>query len=461
MSETKPKEFVERRRVPRTLSKPPPGAPVWDPEDEKQWAEGGETLARRTLWITTAALTLSFATWFMWSVIAAKLPDVGFQLSRSQRFWLASLPGFVGATLRIPYSFIVQKFGTRRVVTLATASLLVPSVGVGIVVQDPSTPYWVLLTLAASAGFGGGNFAAFMSSTSFFFPKRRQGTALGVQAGIGNFGVSLVQFLTPVVIVLSLFGSTGGEGQTFTKGGVSKLLWLQNAAFIWVIPVALVTVAAAIWLRPVPVTGSIMEQAVIFKRKRAWSMTLLYMMTFGTFSGFSAAFALLIREVFGKVPGAPDPLKYAFLGALIGSTVRPVAGWLSDKIGGARLTMLSGAVLLAASVGATYYTAPKSASDFWPFLAMILAIFFAAGVGNGSTFRMIPVIFTPKEGSTVLGWTSAVGAYGAFIVPMTFDWSIGRFGNPNAAFYAFAAFYVVNLIVCWWYFARKGAENPC
>lgn len=454
-------ELVERRRFPRPVVPPPPGSPVWNPEDEKQWAEGGEGLARRTLWITTAALTLSFATWFMWSVIVVKLPEVGFQLSLSQRFWLASLPGFVGATLRIPYSFVVQMVGTRRVVTLATASLLVPSVGVGMVVQDPSTPFWVLMALAAAAGFGGGNFAAFMSSTSYFFPKRRQGTALGVQAGIGNFGVSLVQFLTPLVIGASLFGAIGGEARIFTKGEVSRQLWLQNAAFIWVIPVALVSLAAAIWLRAVPVRGSLKEQAVIFSRKRTWAVTVLYIMTFGTFSGFSAAFALLIREVFGKLPEAPDPLKFAFLGALIGSTVRPIAGWISDKLGGAQVTMVSGALLLVASLGITFFTAPSSAADFWPFLALILLIFFASGVGNGSTFRMIPVIFSPKEAGPVLGWSSAVGAYGAFIVPMTFNWSIGRFGTANVAFYLFAAFYAVNLALCWWYYARKGAENPC
>jgi len=430
----------------------------WDPEDEQFWKATGAKVASRTLWITTASLTLSFCTWFMWSVIVVRLPDIGFQLSVGQRFWLAAMPGLVGATLRIPYSFVVQMFGTRAVVTVATATLLIPSVGVGMAVQDPSTPYWVLMALAAAAGFGGGNFSAFMSSTSYFYPRTRQGTALGLQAGLGNFGVSLVQFLTPWVTSVALFG---GATQTWTRAGKSTPVWLQNAAYLWVVPVVLVTVLALFGLRSIPVRGSFGEQAVIFRRKHNWVMTSLYMMTFGTFSGFAAAFALLIRELFGKLPDAPDPLRFAFLGALIGSAVRPPGGWLSDKIGGAKVTVASAAVLVLSAGGLTFFTSPQSAADFWPFLALMLLLFFASGVGNGSTFRMIPVIFPRKEAGPVLGWTAAVGAYGAFLVPMAFNWSLARFGTVNVAFWLFAAFYAVNLGLCHWFYARKGAEVPC
>ncbi|MFN8627565.1 MAG: nitrate/nitrite transporter [Candidatus Binatia bacterium] len=433
----------------------------WNPEDARQWAAGGATLAARTLWITTGALTLSFATWFMWSAIVVRLPDLGFNLSVGQRFWLAALPGLMGATLRIPYSFVVQMFGTRAVITLATASLLIPSVGVGFAVQDPTTPFWVLALLAVAAGVGGGNFSAFMSSTSLFYPKARQGTALGIQAGIGNFGVSLVQFLTPVVTTVPLFGALGGSALTWNQAGTAKHLWIQNAAFLWVLPVLVFTVAAALGLRSIPVKGTFSQQAVIFRHKHTWIMTSLYMMTFGTFSGMSASFALLIREIFGKLPGAPDPLTYAFLGALIGSATRPPGGWISDKVGGAKVTLLCGALLLAGTLGATLFTAPTSVEGFAPFLALILVIFFAAGVGNGSTFRMIPIIFPAKEAAPVLGWTAAVAAYGAFIFPMLFNWSFTHFGSANGALYIFAAFYAANLALCWWYYTRAGAEVTC
>lgn len=434
---------------------------AWDPEDRELWAAGGERLARRTLWITTGGLTLSFATWFMWSAIVVRLPELGFALSVGQRFWLAALPGLVGATLRIPYSFVVQIFGTRAVVTAATASLLVPAIGVGLAVQDPQTPYWVLLLLAASAGFGGGNFSAFMSSTSYFFPKAQQGTALGLQAGIGNLGVSIVQFLTPWVIGVPLFGALGGAALPWTGAGGTRQIWIQNAAFVWLLPVALFAVAAAWGLRSLPVKGTLATQAVIFRRQHTWVMTALYFMTFGTFSGLAAAFALLIRELFGALPGAPDPLRYAFLGALIGSATRPLGGWISDRVGGARVTMVCGALLLAGALGVTVVSAPTAAADFPPFLAVMLLLFSAAGIGNGSTFRMIPIIFPAREAGPVLGWTAAVAAYGAFLLPMLFAWALERFGSVDAAFYILAAFYAANLALCWWYYARRSAEVRC
>jgi NNP family nitrate/nitrite transporter-like MFS transporter len=433
----------------------------WDPENREQWAAGGAQLAFRTLWITTGALTLSFSTWFMWSAIIVRLPELGFPLTVTQRFWLAAIPGLVGATLRIPYSFVVQMFGTRPVVTLATASLLVPSIGVGLAVQDPQTPFWILVALAAAAGLGGGNFSAFMSSTSLFYPRTRQGTALGIQAGVGNFGVSLVQFLTPLVIAAPMFGAAGGGSLAWTRGDLTRPLWMQNAAFIWVLPVVFFTVAAAVGLRSIPVKGTFAQQAVIFRRKHTWVMTSLYVMTFGTFSGMSAAFALLIREIFGKLEGAPDPLAYAFLGALIGSITRPPSGWISDKIGGAPVTLACGVLLVLGSIGVTFFTAPTTTAGFGPFLALVLLIFFAAGVGNGSTFRMIPVIFPRQEAAPVLGWTAAIGAYGSFILPMLFGWSLARFGSVNVAFYVLAAFYAFNVILCWFYYTRRGAEVSC
>lgn len=433
----------------------------WDPEDQEQWASQGHAIARRTLWITTSALTLSFATWFVWSAIVVRLPTAGFALSVSERFWLVAVPGLVGATLRIPYSFIVQLFGTRRVIILATATLLVPSLGIGLAVQDINTSYVTLLVLAATAGFGGGNFSAFMSSTSLFFPSKQQGTALGIQAGLGNLGVSLVQFLTPWLITLSTIGI--GAGQLLKQGANVTPVWLESAAFFWVIPIVVTLIAATIWLRDVPVKASVRDQAVIFRRKHTWVMTSLYIMTFGTFSGFAAATGLLIGEVFSakRFTDAPDPLAFAFLGPLVGSLMRPVGGYVSDKWGGAKVTLFSALLLTGSMVGLVKTSHPSSASEFPLFLALLLVVFFASGIGNGSTFRMIPALFIPKQAAPVLGWTAAIAAYGAFLLPLLFGSTLSNSGSADGAFFALGAFYLANALLCYWFYARPGAERPC
>ncbi len=436
-------------------------AAVWNPDDTDQWQRSGKALATKTLWITTSALTLSFATWFVWSAIVVRLPGVGFKLDVSQRFWLVALPGLIGATLRIPLSFVVQLFGTRKVIILATASLLIPVLGIGFAVQNNHTSYATLLALAATAGFGGGNFSAFMSSTSLFYPKRQQGTALGIQAGLGNLGVSLVQFLAPWLVTLGPIAV--GASQVFTKNGKTSTIWLQNAAFFWVLPVTLTLVCALFWLRDVPVKSSIKEQAVIFKRKHTWVMTSLYMMTFGTFSGFAAATGLLIGELYSpkRFVDAPDPLAYAFLGPLVGSLMRPVGGYISDKLGGARVTLACAVLLSLAMAVLTRYSHPTSVEEFPAFLTLLLVVFFASGVGNGSTFRMIPALFVPKEAAPVLGWTAAIAAYGAFLLPMLFGTALSHEGGARTAFLALGAFYVMNGVLCFWYYVRSRSAQDC
>ncbi|HMA96706.1 MAG TPA: nitrate/nitrite transporter [Polyangiaceae bacterium] len=438
-----------------------PPSRVWDPEQRDQWEAEGQFVARRTLWITTCALTLSFATWFVWSALVVRLPVAGFALSISQRFWLVALPGLVGATLRVPYSFLIQVLGTRLVVTAGTASLLIPALGIGFAVQDASTSYATLIVLAAAAGLGGANFSAFMSSTSLFFPKKRQGTALGIQAGLGNLGVSLVQFLTPWLIGLGAFA--WGPSQALKHGNGVTQVWLQNAAFFWVLPIALTLLAELIWLRDVPVKSTIREQSVIFRRKHTWIMTLLYVMTFGTFSGFAAATGLLVGEVFSgqRFANAPDPLAYAFWGPLVGSLVRPLGGYISDKLGGAKVTLACALVLALSMLGLAYTSHPTSAADFPGFFAALLVVFFASGIGNGSTFRMIPVIFEPKEAAPVLGWTAAIAAYGAFLLPLLFGSTLSQSGNANGAFFSLAAFYLGGALLCYWFYARAAAERPC
>ncbi|MBX6373612.1 MAG: MFS transporter, partial [Acetobacteraceae bacterium] len=287
---------------------------TWDPEDPR-WEAEGRPLARRTLVITTASLLLAFAAWFMVSALVTQLPGIGFRLTPSQLFWLTALPGLAGGTLRIIHAFLTPIYGTRHVVAISTLLLLVPILGWAWAVQNPDTPYWVLMLLAFAAGLGGGNFSSFMPSTSLFFPKRLQGTALAIQAGVGNFGVSVVQFLTPWVIGLALFGVLAGAPQTLTgRGGGQTQVWLQNAALVYAPFVLLFAVLAWVLLRSVPVRANLREQFDIFRLKHALVMTILYVMTFGTFSGLSATFPLLIRQGYGHLPGAPDPLTYAFLG---------------------------------------------------------------------------------------------------------------------------------------------------
>ena len=432
----------------------------WEPEDAQFWEATAKPVAYRTIAITTFALILSFATWFAWSAAVVHLNNIGFVLSVNERFWLAAMPGLSGATLRFIYSFLILRYGTRTVVTLGTASMIIPSIGLGMAVQDPGTPYWLLLVLAALAGFGGGNFASFMSSTSLYFPRAQQGTALGIQAGLGNFGVSLVQFAVPIVITMSVFSTLGGDAQTWTSGSATRPMWLQNAGFIWVIPVVISTVLCWLGLVNLPIRRPIGKQLVIFGRKHTWIMLLLYIMTFGSFSGFSASFPLLIQQVFGQLPNAPQPLAYAFLGPLIGSLIRPPAGWISDKVGGGVVTFVSSILLCIGAIGVTFSTSPQTAADFMPFLLWMLLLFFASGVGNGSTFQQIPFIFPPQEAGPVLGFTS-IAAYGSFLFPVLFGWALTSFGTPNMAFYIFFGFYAFCLVLNWWYYTRPGAEKPC
>ena len=313
----------------------------WTPEDASFWELAGKVRAWRTLAITTANLTLAFIVWFVVSALVVRLPGVGFNLTSSELFWLTAMPGLAGGTLRIVHTFLVPLYGTRHVVSISTLLLLIPLLGWFFAVQDPTTPYWVLMVLAFLAGLGGGNFSSFMPSTSLFFPKRLQGTALAIQAGVGNFGVSIVQFVTPWIIGFALAGSLLGTPESFTSNGVISSVWLQNATAIYVPLVVVFCILAWIMLRSIPVHANFREQLDIFTEKHGLFMTFLYIGTFGTFSGLAATFPLLIKQIYGPLPGAPDPLAYAFLGPLIGSAARVLGGPLADRLGGARVTQWS------------------------------------------------------------------------------------------------------------------------
>ncbi len=439
----------------------------WDPEDTKLWESEGKRIAWRTLWITTITLTLSFATWFMVSAIVTKLPGIGFKFDTQQLFWLAAMPGLAGGTLRIIHTFLLPIYGTRHVITIATFIKLIPCVGIGLAVMDPSTPYWVFMVLAITAGFGGGDFSSYMPSTNLFFPKRLKGTALGIQAGIGNFGVSLAQFMTPVMLGIATYGAA----EVFTKVnpktkevlGTSEI-FLQSAAF-WYIPLLIIMTVLCWWfLRSVPIKASFKEQLDIFKNKHTWFCTVTYMMTFGTFSGLSAAFPMMIKSLYGNFPDAPEPLKYAFYGPLIGSASRVLFGFVSDKTGGGILTTITGVGLILGSVLMITMglVAPTSVEQFPMFVTITLGMFFFAGVGNAATFRQYPIIFShsPRQAAGVIGWTSAIAAYGPFIFSSVIGAIIGATGVATNFYWGLIVFLVFATWINWWYYNRKGCEKP-
>ncbi|MFZ1729842.1 MAG: nitrate/nitrite transporter [Bacteroidota bacterium] len=436
----------------------------WDPENEAFWETKGKRIAWRTLTITTISLVLSFTTWFMMSAVVVRLPGIGFKFDTMQLFWLAAMPGLAGGSLRILHTFLIPIFGTRNVIMYTNALKLFPVIGIGFAVMNPATPWWLFMVLAFAAGFGGGDFSSYMPSTSLFFPKRLQGTALGIQAGIGNFGVSLVQFLTPWIIGFPLLAMFGASQVLSTPGG-EKSIWLQNAAFIYVPLIVIMTFVAWRWLRRIPIKASVRDQMDIFSNKHTWFCTITYVMTFGSFSGFAAIFPLLIKTTYGGFEGAPDPLTYAFLGPLIGSAMRVIAGPFADRIGGGIITHVVGLglIIVAIAVPAFGLLSPTSLDSFPMFVTGMLVLFFFSGVGNASTFRQFPVIFShsARQGAGVIGWTASIAAYGPFVFSALTGLAISATGSPEIFFYGAAVFYFIATVINWWYYTRKGCEVPC
>ena len=447
----------------------------WRPDDPEFWKSTGHGIASKNLWISIPCLLLAFSVWLVWSVVVAKLPSIGFAYDTNQLFWLAALPGLSGATLRIFYSFMVPIFGGRLWTALSTASLLVPAVGIGFAVQNPDTPYVLFLALALLCGLGGGNFASSMANISFFYPKSEKGHALAMNAGLGNAGVSVMQFVVPLVITAGVFGAMGGEPQT-AAGGTK--LWLQNAGFVWV-PFLLITSVAA-WFGMDNIESaraSFKEQSIIFKRKHNWIMCILYTGTFGSFIGYSAGFPLLAKTQFPEV----NSLQFVFLGPLIGALSRAATGWVSDKYGGGRVTFWTFLVMILAVAGVLFFLGIKETPGaFWGFFAMFMVLFFATGVGNASTFQMIPMIMgqevgrlmpelqgtefqrqADRESAAIIAFTSAIAAYGAFFIPKAYGTSITLSGGPELALWVFMTFYAVCVVITWFYYTRRNAPVPC
>jgi NNP family nitrate/nitrite transporter-like MFS transporter len=529
----------------------------WRPEDEQFWESTGKRIAYRNLWISVPALLCGFAIWGMWGIITVQMLNLGFPFSQAELFSLTAISGLAGATMRIPASFLIRLSGGRNTIFLTTAMLLAPAMGTGIALQHPEWPLWVFQLMALWSGVGGGNFASSMSNIGTFFPKRLQGTALGLNAGLGNFGVTTMQIVIPLVMTVSLFGGLGGEPMTlvkdsgwiFGKIAAGTPTWIQNAGFAWLlslVPLSVIcffgmnnlttvspniggTIPAflkIIWLytlsfvpagiglylylpapsglgvlnmwlaMPLIIVSTLMvmkltafgtmkdniaAQFAIFKNKHTWAMTVLYIVTFGSFIGFSMALPLSITVIFGishvpdasgvlqhtlKNPNAPSALTYAWIGPFVGALVRPVGGWLSDKTGGSIVTQWISAVMVVASgaVGYVMWLAYHSATPeqyFLTFMLLFVLLFTASGIGNGSTFRSIAVIFDRQQAGPVLGWTSAVAAYGAFIAPVVIGQQI-KAGTPEVAMYGFAVFYALCLLLNWWFYLRAGAEirNP-
>jgi MFS transporter, NNP family, nitrate/nitrite transporter len=428
----------------------------WEPEDPAFWEETGRPVARRNLIFSIFAEHLGFSVWLLWSIVAVNLKKAGFDFSTSQLFWLVAVPNLVGAFLRLPYTFAVPRFGGRNWTVVSALLLLVPTAFLVIAVSNPDTPYWAFLLMAATAGLGGGNFASSMANINFFYPERLKGTALGLNAAGGNIGVSVVQLLVPILIVAG--------------GGIH----LARAGYLWAVLAVAAAVCAWFFMDNLTAASSnFREQVTVVRHKHTWVMSFLYIGTFGSFIGYSAAFPLIIKTQFEDVTVA----HYAFLGALVGSLSRPFGGWLSDKIGGARVTFWNFAVMGA---GVLLVINALRVHSFGFFLASFLLMFVTAGIGNGSTYRMIPVIFQKqalvavsdpggpdretalrtgrREGAAVIGIASSIGAFGGFLIPLSY----GTWGVVTA-FYGFLVFYGVCLAVTWWYYTRKrflAAQSP-
>jgi NNP family nitrate/nitrite transporter-like MFS transporter len=531
----------------------------WNVEDESFWKTKGKKIATRNLWSSIPALLLAFSIWIMWGVLIKYMKEFGFSFGmleglvqgseeyiaklkeiNSLYYTLPAIAGLSGATLRLPNSFLISLGGGRNVIFVTTALLLIPAIGTGMALSDINTPYLFFAVMALLSGFGGGNFASSMSNISFFFPKKVQGYALGMNAGLGNLGVGVMQKVIPLVVTISLFGGTAGsiataKGAPFeglqnaawvwvplivlatlgaffgmnnvstgtpslpnTAKGVSKTLYmvilgliaaavgaymliglpwgdwgLQNAA-MWIVLPIVVILSVVLMKRATPgeIKQNLKKQFSILGDKHNWIMTIIYVMTFGSFIGYSMVFPKLAQDIFvysnpldpeWANPNAPNIMLWAFLGPVIGALIRPIGGILSDKVNsGSKVTAWSTFFQILAALAVAYYVIQAKGTDtpeqyWWPFFAAFMVLFLMTGIGNGSTFRSIPYIFSKEKAGPVLGWTSAIAAYGAFIIPKVFGQQVAA-GTAEYALYGFAVYYLICLILNWWYYLGPKRE---
>ena len=409
-------------------------------------------LAKRTLAISAVSLALAFAVWFMWSAISVNLNKVGFNLSRQQLFWLTSTPVILGSLLRIPYSLTVSLFGSRRSYAIATLVMILPCIATGLAVSHPGTSFAVLLFCSALTGIAGANFSISMGVVNLWFPKKAQGTALGIN-GLGNLGVTIAQFTIPAVIGLSLLGGSHETHSTQVS------LHLENAAYIW-IPFILLC-ASAIWfgtedyeMQP----RTLASQLVAGKRKHTWVLSTLYFLTFGCFVAMGASLPLIIKEVFIHAPGgAPNPMRFAPWAAAIATVMRPLGGWLADRFGAGRITSISIGMMALGGFSLSAFLSPDAFTGFYTTILIICA---AAGLGNGSVFKIIPVV-VPKEAAAAIGIVSCIGAFGGFIPPLLLGWTMDHYGSPALAYTGMAFFALICLMINGWYYHRAASPTRC
>nr|WP_313071699.1 NarK family nitrate/nitrite MFS transporter [Atlantibacter hermannii] len=446
----------------------------WKPENDAFWKNKGKAIARRNLVISVACLLLAFCVWMLFSAVAVNLNKVGFNFTTDQLFLLTALPSLSGAILRVPYSFMVPVFGGRYWTVISTVILIIPCVWLGLAIQNPATPFGVFMIIALLCGFAGANFASSMGNISFFFPKARQGSALGINGGMGNLGVSVMQMVSPLVITLPMFVFLGVHGVEQPDG---SSLWLANAALIWAPLLFIATLAAWFGMNDIASSkASIRSQLPVLKRAHLWLLSLLYLATFGSFIGFSAGFAMLAKTQFPDV----NILKLAFFGPFIGALARSAGGIISDRFGGVRVTLIN-FIFMAIFSALLFLTLPGSGSgSFIAFYLVFMGLFVTAGLGSGSTFQMIAVIFRRitvyrvklKGGSdqqaqqeavtdtaAALGFISAIGAVGGFFIPKAFGTSLEMTGSPVGAMKVFLVFYVVCVLVTWLVYGRRGREK--
>ena len=443
----------------------------WRPEDPAFWQQQGQQIASRNLWISVPCLLLAFCVWMLFSAVAVNLPKVGFQFTTDQLFMLTALPSVSGALLRVPYSFMVPVFGGRRWTAFSTGILIIPCVWLGFAVQDTSTPFSTFIIISLLCGFAGANFASSMANISFFFPKEKQGGALGINGGFGNLGVSVMQLIAPLAVSFSIFAAFGGGGVTQPDG---TMLYLQNAAWIWVPFLAVFTLAAWFGMNELATSkASLSAQLPVLKRSHLWIMSFLYLATFGSFIGFSAGFAMLSKTQFPEV----QILHFAFFGPLVGALARSAGGAISDRLGGTRVTLVN-FVVMAIFSALLFLTLPSNggSGNFTAFFCVFLVLFLTAGLGSGSTFQMISVIFrkmtmervkkaggsesdamreAATETAAALGFISAIGAIGGFFIPKAFGTSLALTGSPAGAMKVFLVFYIACVVITWAIYGRK------
>lgn len=411
----------------------------WDPDDEAFWESSGERIARKNLAFSMLAEHIGFSVWVLWTIVVLNLANIGITLSVSELFLLTLVPNLIGSILRIPYTFAVPRFGGRAWTTISAALLFIPTLLLGIVVpsgwlahQAHGMQLWVLLACAAAAGLGGGNFSSSMANISFFYPEKKKGFALGLNAAGGNLGVAIAQLVVPLVIIIGVPSAAVKLAQHQVHMAYAGLMW---------IPLIALAVACA-WRYMDSLTQAKADTTSYRRALRhgqTWIMSFLYIGTFGSFIGFSFALPLVIKTTFPEfLAGHPFIATYlaglGFVGALIGSLSRPLGGWLSDRVGGARVTLT---VFLGMAFATAFAIGGVQQRSFGLFFGSYMVIFLLAGMGNGSTYKMIPSIFAllgrneadekgidlkeaaiefKRRAAAVIGIAGAIGAFGGVLI---------------------------------------------